>query len=239
MTTPAPALFRFSGRLPQGGAQVASLTSPLTTTSYMLRRRNRLSSSVPPMASPGRWLPNCPTTNYYALWQLAPFQGQLYLGYGTNCTQDPNDIDNRLTGPPGGLLAYMDSSQTWHSVLTVSDSINSMGCRRDTMLYFGTGYEVLWSTQPGIETGNGPGYVYAYAGNGATNATLISGIMGLVFSVYTIRQLHAWRHRRIWSCGCRLTKSTAPRRPIWQRLRTLAHKSAIQLPFCTLRRQTA
>jgi hypothetical protein len=54
-----------------------------------------------------------------------------------------------------------------------------MAAEGDTMLYFGTGYEVLWSTQPGIETGNGPGYVYAYAGNGATNATLISGIMGL------------------------------------------------------------
>ena len=111
----------------------------------------------------------CPTNNY-ALWQLVPFQGQLFLGYGTNCT------DNK--GPTAGQLAYIDSSQTWHAVLTVPDSINSMVAAGNTMLYFGTGFEALASTLTGIETGYGPGYVYAYAGNGATNATLISGIMG-------------------------------------------------------------
>ena len=91
----------------------------------------------------------------YALWGLEPFQGQLYLGY-----------DN-------GQLACMDSSENWHSVLTVSDSIISMVANGNTMLYFGTGQEAV-----GEATGSGPGYVYAYTGNGATNATLISGPMG-------------------------------------------------------------
>src|SRR5208282_1939090 len=54
---------------------------------------------------------NCPMTNYYAMWQLEPFQGQLYLGYGTNCTYPNNP---QLTGLPGGLLAYMDSSISAH-----------------------------------------------------------------------------------------------------------------------------
>ena len=91
----------------------------------------------------------------YALWKLAPFQGWLYLGYDT------------------GELAYMDSSEIWQSVLTNSDSIISMVADGNTMLYFGTGAEAV-----GDVTGTGPGYVYAYTGNGATNATLISGPMG-------------------------------------------------------------
>jgi hypothetical protein len=91
----------------------------------------------------------------YALWQLAPFQGQLYLGYGN------------------GLLAYMDSSNVWHSVLTNSDSIISMVAAGNTSLYFGIGAEAV-----GVPTGNGPGYIYAYTGNGATSATLVSGPMG-------------------------------------------------------------
>jgi len=92
----------------------------------------------------------------YALWQLQPFQGQLYLGY-----------DN-------GQLGYMDSSNTWNSVLTVSDSIISMAAAGDAMLYFGAGVGAVGD----VENGAGPGFVYAYAGNGATNATLISGPMG-------------------------------------------------------------
>jgi len=94
----------------------------------------------------------------YDLWELEPFQGQLYLGY-----------DN-------GQLAYMDSSNVWHSVLIVSDSIISMVAGGNTMLYFGTGAEA--AEEEGIGMGSGTGYVYAYTGNGATNATLISGPMG-------------------------------------------------------------
>ncbi|MGO9003881.1 MAG: BACON domain-containing protein [Limisphaerales bacterium] len=91
----------------------------------------------------------------YALWGMEPFQGQLYLGYSD------------------GTLAYIDSSEAWHSVLTVSDSIISMVAGGNTMLYFGTGAGAV-----GVATGSGPGYVYAYTGNGATDATLISGPLG-------------------------------------------------------------
>jgi len=91
----------------------------------------------------------------YALWGMEPFQGQLYLGYSD------------------GKLAYIDSSEAWHSVLTVSDSIISMVAGGNTMLYFGTGAGAV-----GVATGSGPGYVYAYTGNGATDATLISGPLG-------------------------------------------------------------
>lgn len=75
----------------------------------------------------------CPNSTY-ALWQLEPFQGQLYLGYGD------------------GELGYMDSSETWNSVLTVSDSIISMAAAGDAMLYFGTGDEAV-----GVSTGSEPG----------------------------------------------------------------------------------
>ncbi len=92
----------------------------------------------------------------YALWGLQPFQGQLYLGY-----------DN-------GQLACMDSSETYYSVLAVSDSIISMAAAGDSVLYFGTGVEAV-----GSSSGSGPGYVYAYSGKGATNATLISNPMGV------------------------------------------------------------
>ena len=91
----------------------------------------------------------------YALWGMEPFQGQLYLGYSD------------------GTLAYIDSSEAWHSALTVSDSIISMVAGGNTMLYFGTGAGAV-----GVATGSGPGYVYAYTGNGATDATLISGPLG-------------------------------------------------------------
>jgi hypothetical protein len=91
----------------------------------------------------------------YALWALQLFQGQLYLGYSD------------------GTLAYMDWSGMWHAVLTASDSIISMAATGDVALYFGIGAEAV-----GLATGNGPGYVCAYTGSGATNATLISGPMG-------------------------------------------------------------
>ncbi len=94
--------------------------------------------------------------NTYALWTLEPFQGQLYLGY-----------DN-------GQLGYMNSSETWNSVLTVSNSIISMAAAENAMLYFGIGLGAVGD----VEDGTGPGYVYAYSGNGATNAALISGPMG-------------------------------------------------------------
>jgi hypothetical protein len=89
------------------------------------------------------------------LWELEPFQGKLYLGY-----------DN-------GELAYIDSAEIRHSVLTVSDSIISIVADGDSMLYFGTGAETEYGGN-----GSGPGYIYAYTGNGATNATLISGPLG-------------------------------------------------------------
>ncbi len=98
---------------------------------------------------------DCPN-NTYSLWELEPFQGQLYLGYGN------------------GQLGYMDSLETWNSVLSVSDSIISMAAAGNTMLYFGTGLEAVGVVVDGAP----PGYVYAYAGNGATNAALISGPMG-------------------------------------------------------------
>jgi sugar lactone lactonase YvrE len=99
----------------------------------------------------------CPI-DAYALWKLQPFQGQLYLGYGD------------------GQLAYMDSSNVWHSVLTASDSIISMVATGNDMLYFGTGVEAVGDVED--QPSSGPGYVYAYTGNGATNATRISGPMG-------------------------------------------------------------
>ncbi len=104
------------------------------------------------------------------LWKLDPFQGKLYLGYDD------------------GELAYIDSSEVWHSVLTDFDSIISMVADTNTTLYFGTGQEMGYGGD-----GSGPGYVYAYTGNGATNATLISGPMGDgVQCLYSLGSLFTW-----------------------------------------------
>ena len=67
--------------------------------------------------------------------ELQPFQGQLYLGY-----------DN-------GQLGYMDSSNTWNSILTVSDSIISMVAAGNVMLYFGTGLGAVGDVESGARTG--------------------------------------------------------------------------------------
>lgn len=97
------------------------------------------------------------------MWELEPFQGDLYMSY-----------DN-------GVLAKLDTSNNWTSVLGAQDSIISM-VADGAVLYYGIGGEA--GAYYGSST-SGTGYVYAYDG---TNATLISGAMGT--GVQTLYETH-------------------------------------------------
>jgi len=97
--------------------------------------------------------------NFYgwSIHQVEPFQDRLYLGY------------------ENGKLAYLDSSEAWHSVLMASNDIPAMVADGNTTLYYGTGI---------YEASDVNGYVYAYTGSGAP--TLISGNMDSVQYLYMV-----------------------------------------------------